>query len=196
MDWQEVKGWGAASGLGSPRGTKQPLSHLCPAPGLLSTITQQLPAPEHIRKATGEENARGPGRRLVDGWVGGMWFVAPVGEAAAARAGPGCSWALIAGSRAWLAAQHLLSAFHCSGAPRGWASAAAMSPGSHPQKGGQEEERSPKIRSMPQDRLYGLHASAGSFWEHCGGKKTPRTSTHHITLPTTSPYPHQLFRDK
>lgn len=131
------RAWGAASGLGRPRGTKQPLFHLCPALGLFSTMpacTQQLPAPECICKATGEENVRGPGQR--DG-VDGCTFWPQL-----YLAGPGCSWALTPGSRAWPAARCLLSVLHCSGVPSGWDSAAAMSPGSHPQQGGQEKERS------------------------------------------------------
>ena len=67
---QEAEGWGAASEPRRPRGTKQPLFHLCPALGLLSTMpacAQQLPAPECIRRAAGEENARGPGQRRAGG---------------------------------------------------------------------------------------------------------------------------------
>lgn len=68
VDWQEVKGWGAASGLGSPRGTKQPLFHLCPAPRLLSTITQQLPVPEQPQShRRGEHEAA---RAEAGRWVG------------------------------------------------------------------------------------------------------------------------------
>lgn len=65
---QEVKGWGAASGLGSPCGTKQALFHLCPAPRLLSTITQQLPVPEQPQShRRGEHEAA---RVEAGRWVG------------------------------------------------------------------------------------------------------------------------------
>lgn len=102
------RAWGAASRLGRPGGTKQPLFHLCPALGLLSTTpacAQQFPAPDCIREATAEGNARGPGRRLAGGRGGRVHVLAAAGGSRLFLPGPGWFWALTPGSSAWPAAR-------------------------------------------------------------------------------------------
>lgn len=139
-------GWEGLTAQSSPFSTSaQPLGSFPPCLRASSSF-QPLNDPQSHRRGK-HKGARAEAGR----WIG--WMDAHFGLSGRASqshlAGPGCSWALTPGSRVWPGAQCLLSIFYCSGASSGWDLAAATSPGSYPQQGGQEEERSHKMQNMP-----------------------------------------------
>lgn len=148
------KGGGMAGGGGLgglPAGWEGPAAQSSPfstSAQPLGSFPPRLRAPSSFQPPIASTK---PQQRETRGGQGGGWRVDgctfwPQQEAAS------CSWQVQAGFGHLpqaAALGPLLGVFHRSGVLRGWDSAAATFPGSHPQQSEQEEDRSHKTRSIP-----------------------------------------------